>query len=319
MISNFGLDDELYTTFNEERAVYLSNNSGILEKLKQYNIYVKPTSYEDKLYLLSFSASYDIDDMIIDGTKIVVSSQSNLTDENGDSISGEYYHFSNFEVGGLKFSRDVAYPILSVRKEDTKIEDNNLNVEDVFSEWIDYIFDYEKNELIFKTTTFDDITSGHLYVEYNPIFISRLTREEVGRHADEESDADVIEDKLILDYFKETIEVNSSHIASRSVPLRAKPTDPIREVLLYKTTEDEPINLFEDYHYTVDDSFNTPKLIFEPNVISGSTAKINEYDILEIVYTPNLDDNTIYLGYYAKRNDVNKQCYIEDYYIEYKV
>ena len=41
-------------------------------------------------------------------------------------------------------------------------------------------------------------------------------------------------------------------------------------------------------------------------------------DKIEIIYTPNIDDNGISIAWYAKRTNLLKQVKIEPYYIEYK-
>ena len=57
--------------------------------------------------------------------------------------------------------------------------------------------------------------------------------------------------------------------------------------------------------------------VFKKNIIFESTV-LNLNDILEIVYTPSLNDAGISIGYYAKRENIRKQCYIKPNYIEYK-
>lgn len=283
----------------EERAQYLTTNNSIIEDLKKHNIYIKPYDADDELYLLSFSKSYSQEDMVI--TK--------------DETTNE---FKEYSIGGIRFNNIVAYPILSVRKQDPSTSDGEV---DAFSEWIDYTFDYETNELIFKKRVITDpeLTTGDLYITYNPVFIEGLTADEVGVHKDTEGNTTGY--GLVLDYFKENIDITGEMVETRRVGLRVQPTDPIRQVRLYKADSnegDEPLNLLEDDTYILDS--NTNELVFNVTGTDGSNISVlGVGDVLEVVYTPWLEDDTLMIGYFAKRGNVDKQCEIDDVYFEYKV
>ena len=285
---------EVTSLENESRAIYLTEHPEIINELKNRYTYIIPYEIDNKLYLLSFASSYESEYMII-------------TKENDDDAFGYY------PVGGLSFSNEVAYPILSVRSQAPVPGD--ADGVDVFSEWIDFTFDYDKNQLFFKPSTLEDLVEGDLEITYNPVFISGLRPEEVGVHFDEETGLE--SDGLILDYFKEKIIISNDNIESRRVSLRAKPTDPIRQVYLYDSSfgeNSEPVELFEDKDFTLDIESN--ELVFKS--MDNTSIVFRQGDILQIVYTPNLEDSKIALGYFAKRDDTNMQVHIKDVYFEVK-
>ena len=115
---------------------------------------------------------------------------------------------------------------------------------------------------------------------------------------------------LILDYFKETIQITEEMLTNRRVGLRAPCLDPLRDVYL----NDKEI--LEDVDFTVD--YNTNELIFPVLNTDDESTLLNLNDLLEVVYTPSLDDAGISIGYYAKRENIRKQCYIKPNYIEFK-
>lgn len=277
------------------KAIYLTTNFNVLETLKENEIYVKPYQDTSNLYLLSFSQSYNEEDMII---------------PKSDSES-DYY--DDYTVGGLTFPNIVAYPVLKCRMQPPENEDESS--EDVYLEWLDYTFDYENNKLIFKKDTLDNLISGDFYVTYNPVFIEGLTADEIGLHLD--NDTGLQSEGLVLDYFKETFTIGDEEIATRRIKLRVQPVDPIREVKLIDLESEEETYLVENIDYTVD-LYNN-ELIFKINNIDGVSSVLEIGKALQVVYTPNLEDNQLAIGYYAKREDTSKQVYIEDAFFEYKV
>lgn len=165
----------------------------------------------------------------------------------------------------------------------------------IFGEWYDFTFDYDEDKLTFFSDLKTSLVPGTLSVKYNPLFISHLLNEEM---------------PLVLDYFKETIQITEEMIINRRVPLRASALDPLRDVFL----NDKEI--VEDVDFTVD--YNTAELVFEVVNTDDESTILSLNDILEIVYTPSLDDTGISIGYYATRENVRKQCYIKPNYIEFK-
>ena len=99
--------------------------------------------------------------------------------------------------------------------------------------------------------------------------------------------------------------------------MRVQPVDPIREVKLIDLESEEETYLVENIDYTVD-LYNN-ELIFKINNIDGVSSVLEIGKALQVVYTPNLEDNQLAIGYYAKREDTSKQVYIEDAFFEYKV
>ena len=165
----------------------------------------------------------------------------------------------------------------------------------IFGEWYDFTFDYDEDKLSFFSDLKTSLVPGTLSVKYNPLFISHLSNEEM---------------PLVLDYFKETIQITEEMISNRRIPLRASALDPLRDVFL----NDEEI--VEDVDFTVD--YNTAELVFEVVNTDDESTILSLNDILEVVYTPSLDDAGISIGYFATRENVRKQCYIKPNYIEFK-
>lgn len=320
---------EMNTTDLEEKtgtelATYLTDHYDIIENLRANNIYIKPFVDGNTMYLLSFPVK-DINDER-DGALILTKSE--------DAES-----FSDYRARGIDtFSNQVAYPIIRAELEsENKLADpvnadetttgetttetpqkDDVKPVNTLAEWIDYTFDYDTNELIFKKTTMEeDLPSGDFNVTYNPIFIDGLTNEELGTHVDE--DTGLREDGLVLDYFKETILVTNEHVENRRVGLRVKPLHPLRQIYLYKVDAeegDEPINVreFSDYYFDLD----TNEVVFEVKSTDGVSTLLTEGDTLEIVYTPALEDSRVAIGYYAKRVNTDMQCRLQNCYFEYK-
>lgn len=302
--------DELEDTFNSldmdtgeisgltdlNKAIYLTENFSILDTLKEKGVYIKP--YENgtsELYLLSFSSSYNAADMVI-----------GKSDETSD-------YYDDYNVGGLTFPNQVAHPILKARMQPPENDDESS--EDVYMQWVDYTFDYDNNMLIFKKDRLDNLIPGDFYVTYNPIFIDGLSPEEVGVHIDSETGLST--EGLIFDYFKETFAITQNEIDTRKIKLRVKPLDPIREVKIIDEDTGIETELIEGIDYNLD--INTNELVFKVNNIDGVSSALVLNKILQVVYTPNLTDISLALGYYATREDTSKQVYIDDAFFEYKV
>lgn len=290
----------------EERCLYLTDNPDVLKTLKYHQIYIKPFEMNGAMYNLSFAPSDD--ELVVSPTDVVTA-----IDEGGGEVLVNVYPD---KLSGFEFTDEVAHPVISCELEPENGEGHGAS--ESYGEWYDYVFDYTNNQLVFHRKVLETITQGNLIVTYNPVFISGLSNNEVGVHYDEETG--IRSDGLILDYFKEKINITSSNVESRRVLLKVQPVDPIRQVYLYKYNSDEgdePIELFEDADYTVD--IYSHELVFEVNNDDGISTILDVGDILQVVYTPNLDDDSICIGYHAKRGNKDKQCYIDDYYIEYKV
>ena len=212
---------------------------------------------------------------------------------------------------GIQFTNSPASPIV-----DALLQPTGTEPVESFAEYIDYNFDYDNDVLKFNnvlktyvdggttvTEGVESIPTGTLAVSYNPIFIQDLTSNEVGLREDGEG--------LILDYFKETFIIGDEELENRCVKLRVSPVDPIRKLTL------NDIELREDIDFTVDYTAKTVNFPVE-NVDEVST-RLNSNDELIIVYTPNLEDVGIAIGYRAKRTNTDKEMIIKENYIEYKV
>ena len=203
-------------------------------------------------------------------------------------------------ITDFEFKNKPAYPTLRCVLQPSETSEMNIN----YGEWYDYLVDYEENTLTF----FDDITlpKGTITVTYNPIFIEDLTADEVGLRKDGT-------EGLILDYFEEKIVVSEDMIQNYRVDLRAEPVDPIRKVVINSETDRE-YTLIENIDYHIEEK----SIILDIVNFNEDSPRIQLNDILTIVYTPNLDDNSISLGYRASRVNTDDKVVIKPNYIEYK-
>ena len=283
------LDDTLLSYEEEDdKCEYLVEHPEILTRLKKHNVYVKPYTLDEELCLLSFD--------------------SGELDDDGDPI-----------MSGLKLTNHPAYPIQGCVFEPAS-GDGKIN----YGEWYDYTVDYDTDEIYFNQAIlcedgeyidfFENLTEGALCVDYNHVFIGDLDYSEVGRRLNEETG--LMEEGLVLDYFKESFIIDESNVENRRVGLRCTPSDPLREVILNPNTDDERV-LYEDIDFSVD--YINRELVFPivDNDEEKSILTVN--DTLNVVYTPNLEDTSIALGYRAKRTKLSNQCNIKPNYFEYKV
>ena len=201
-------------------------------------------------------------------------------------------------IDTFQFTNRPAYPILRA-----SIQPKGAATK-VYGEWYDYTVDYDENTLTF----YSDVTlpKGSLDITYNPIFIEGLSNEEVGLRADKT-------EGLILDYFEESLIVDEDMVVDREIELKAEPVDPIRKVVVVKDDSTEYI-LVENIDYTV----NEKTIILNIINFDGESPIIEVNDTVKVVYTPNLDDSSITLGYYAKRSNTDNNVEIQPNYIEYK-
>lgn len=276
---NFILDEsKIIGVDDDHRAKYLIDNPSVLKSLKECsNVYVKPYVYNDVEYLMSFDGGVDDEDNPI--------------------------------LGGLNLSNSPAYPIQECMSKSDSDEPEVL-----FGEWFDFEVDYTNDIVYFDREVLDNMPIGGLYISYNPVFIQDLTLKEVGIREDEETG--LIEEGLILDYFKESFIVDETNVRTRRIPLRVIPVDPIREVILNKDTDAEE-ELHEDIDFTVD--YVNKELVFPILDDANQLSRLSINDTLDVVYTPNIEDTGIAIGYWCNRDDTNHQCRIKSNYIEYKV
>ena len=281
---NFNLDGDAVEDLTiNQRANYLVEHPRIVSELKNHQVYVKPIVLENKLYKFSFTPNEE--EMIVNN------------DGNHDLLNG------------ILFTNHVASPVLECKI----VPESNLE-EELYSEFIDFDFDYSNDILIFDKNILMDMPIGDLQVTYNRIFIDGLSNDVVGVHPDDGTG--IKEEGLILDYFKEEIIITNDYVEKRRIPLKVKPLDPIREVTLNKDTDDE-LSLYEGFDYDLDIESN--ELVFKVVRDDGVSPIYSVGDELTIVYTPNLDCESIAIGYHAKRTKLDNQVYIKGNYIEYKV
>ena len=92
------------------------------------------------------------------------------------------------------------------------------------------------------------------------------------------------------------------------------PVDPIREVVLYHG-DDETV-LYEDVDFSVD--YDNQQLVFPIVNIDKKSSILSNNDIVTVVYTPNIEDAGISIGYHVKRSDLSHNIKIKPNFIEYK-
>lgn len=222
-----------------------------------------------------------------------------------DESTTEYLSFDggldedeNQIITGFQFSNIPAYPIL-----ECQLIPNGEGYYQSYGEWYDYTVDYDNDIITFDETVLDDMQPGKLSVSYNPIFIQGLTNDEM---------------PLILDYFEDTIQVTNEVLENKYIVLRAAAVDPIRHVYLNKGGDNEQ-ELVEDVDFTVD--YLTKTIHFNLVNVETDSTSLMLNDIITVVYTPNIEETGLAIGYYAKRKEsaLNKQCSILPNYLEYKV
>jgi len=215
---------------------------------------------------------------------------------------------------GIQFDNSPAYPIVS-----GVLHPLNNSAPVPISEWMDYVFDYDKDILKFNevmnqytdnnTTVTQGIEEylpvGTLEITYQQIFIQDLTASDIGLREDSEG--------FILDYFKEDFIINESDVENQYVQLKFMPCDPIRELVIDDT------EYLEDIHFTVD--YQNKRVMFPINNVEQSSTLLTDNlgKDMYVVYTPNLEDTGLVIGYRGIRNNTDKQMRIKDNYIEYKV
>lgn len=213
------------------------------------------------------------------------------------------------DIGGLKLANKPAYPI-----KECLIQPNGTENVQSYGEWYDFNVNYTDDVFTVRKSVLNDMPNGSLAISYNPVFVDNLSLEEVADRID--NDTGLAEEGLILDYFKEDFDIDSVNVERRRVGLRVAPVDPIRQVILNKDTDDEE-ELFEGIDFDVD--YVSRELVFPIVGDDGKSSILQEGNTLEVVYTPNLEDTSIAIGYYATREDTVHQCSIESNYFEYKV
>lgn len=276
-----GLDTSKITDEDEGvRYRYLIDNPTALELLREQNVYVKP--YYDETFDTWYGMSFW------------------TLNEDEEKV---YTPFT--------LMNSPAYPMLECQIQ--PLGDEGIQN---YGEWFDYNVDYTTDEIIFDEEVIKEMAVGGLTFTYNPVFIQDLVQAEVGKVYNS-STQKYTDNPLIIDYFKQDFIVDDTILETRQVPLRVSPVDPLRSVILNKNTDNER-ELIEDSDFTVDYTKGT--IIFDIVSDDEFSTILNANDNLEVVYTPNIEDVGIALGYTCTRGEnTDKQVTIQPNWIEYKV
>lgn len=204
-----------------------------------------------------------------------------------------------------------AYPMLECQIQ-PRGDEGSCN----YGEWYDYNVDYINDAVTLAEAVILALPVGSITFTYNPVFIQDLVQSEVGRVYNA-STGKYINNPLVIDYFKQDFIVDDTILETRQLPLRVSPVDPLRSVILNKDTDNER-ELIEDTDFTVD--YTKGLIIFDIIADDNYSTILNANDNLEVVYTPDLEDVGIALGYTCTRGEnTDKQVTIKQNWIEYKV
>ena len=204
-----------------------------------------------------------------------------------------------------------AYPILECQLQ-PRGDEGSWNP----GEWYDYTVDYTKDTIVLAEGLIEKLPVGSITFTYNPVFIQDLVQNEVGRVYNPTT-GKYVNNPLVIDYFLQDFIVDDKILETRQVPLRVSPVDPLRSVILNKDTDNER-ELIEDTDFTVD--YTKGLIIFDIISDDDYSTILSANDNLEVVYTPNLEDVGIAIGYTCKRGEnTDKQVTIKQNWIEYKV
>ena len=183
-------------------------------------------------------------------------------------------------------------------------------------EWYDYTVDYTNDTIVLAEGLIEKLPVGSITFTYNPVFIQDLVQSEVGRVYNPTT-GKYVNNPLVIDYFLQDFIVDNKILETRQVPLRVSPVDPLKSVILNKGTDNER-ELIEDTDFTVD--YTKGLIIFDIISDDDYSTILSANDNLEVVYTPNLEDVGIAIGYTCKRGEnTDKQVTIKQNWIEYKV
>ncbi|WP_299523221.1 hypothetical protein [uncultured Methanobrevibacter sp.] len=228
--------------------------------------------------------------------------------ENGIYVTGFTNPTTNKYVPALftdiQLTGSPASPITDVTLQKT----NSKQIR--YGEWYDYEIDYQDDKLHFYNDI--KIPAGDLKITYNPVFVQNMNGE-IGN-------AENIM-PFYIDYHVEQYTIDSELLEAKEINLDMYPLDPVKQVVVVvnsdEDTDDESDKeLIEDIDFTVD--YDRKKLIFISDDEGGLTSKLNEKDVIEIVYTPDLEDNTMSIAYYFERKKCNSNVEIQPNWIEYK-
>ncbi len=279
---------------NETASTYFENNLSLLQYLS-----------DNKIYLIGFTNSK--------GEKIgpKFRSYDDVTDvdDNGNLTN------KNSKYPRISILQSAAYPMFNCIF--TPNSDSKKSV--TFSEFIDYSYDYQNDTIDFYDTSIGDLGVGSLSLEFNPLFVDGLNGEYIYNN-DKKTylPSDSSDMPFGLDYHVEIISMNDTYIEQKSVPLQMPLVDPVKLCVKNPESddnaEDDEVTLLEDVDFTI--NYDTHTLHF--TVDADNNIAVTRNDIIKIVYTPALYDNSFKIGYSFKKENLNDNISIMPNYIEYK-
>ena len=219
----------------------------------------------------------------------------------------------------IQLIKSPAYPLINM----SLSPNNNSVAGKVYGEGYDYKVDYSTDEITFYNDVLNAMVKGDLVVTYNPVIIDGLSSSEVGIQysKDTEGNLQVDGQGLILDYFQEEFVITEEDVENRRLKLKAIPVDPVRKVVIIKNTDDlddeDNIILNEDIDYKVD--YDNKEVEFLVNSEDNVSSVLEVGELIYIIYTPDLHESSIGIGYHAIRTQTNKDVTLLPNWIEYKV
>ena len=214
-----------------------------------------------------------------------------------------------------------AYPLIYCSLQPKAKGETTIN----YGEWYDYEVDYDNQDIEpYYTQNYSNYPKpGTLTVRYNPLFIKNLNGQLKKETSPTGGETYITDSNSVmpfkLDYIKQDIKnISQQHIEQGFINLQCAPVDPIKEVILNPESDDtitDETYLEEDKDYTIDYDNNRLILTKDNN---GYVKNISIGDSLRIIYTPDLEDNSLCLGYKFSRNNSDDNIEIHPNYIEYK-
>jgi hypothetical protein len=192
------------------------------------------------------------------------------------NVEAREFFVTNSSDDEFTLSELPAEPLISVAKQ---LQTNGNTF--ALVEGKDFTVDYDTGVI----TTAAAVPTGHLIVEYNPLFIKGLTQTEL---------------PLRLDLFEETFTTVNAQL---DYVCKASPVDPVREVTLDGT------ELIEDEDFTVNYLTKTISLNVNPGADKALVVK----------YTPFIQDTGLAVAYRMARDNTVNQAYVHPNYYQYRV
>ena len=179
-----------------------------------------------------------------------------------------------------------------------------------YNEWYDFEIDYENDVLEFYEP--EDVPKGVLDVYFNPVILKNISPVELGRRdTNLEDNKEWDEEGLRIDAMSEKFIVDDNIIENRRINLKLPPLDPIRRLTI------NDVELMQDRDFRIDMRNRQIEFIVSDNVEQSEILHLN--DVIEVDYTPNIEDDSLTLAFFGKRTNLMKNAKIQSYSIDYKV